>query len=98
MQTLHGLHVHGFPNLFVVGPAGGNLISNITHNLPPRPPPHRPGCGSAHSSSCPEVEVSDEAEQAWVELLEEADRRCWPTPTAHRLLQQRGPTWAAVSD
>ena len=34
MQTLHGIHVHGFPNLFIVGPnQGANLISNITHNL-----------------------------------------------------------------
>jgi cation diffusion facilitator CzcD-associated flavoprotein CzcO len=34
MRSLHGIHVHGFPNLFIVGPAqGANLISNITHNL-----------------------------------------------------------------
>ena len=34
MQTLHGIHVHGFPNLFIVGPSqGANLISNITYNL-----------------------------------------------------------------
>ena len=34
METLHGIHVHGFPNLFVVGMSqGANLISNVTHNL-----------------------------------------------------------------
>ena len=34
MRSLHGIHVHGFPNLFVVGPTqGANLISNIPHNL-----------------------------------------------------------------
>ena len=34
MRTLHGIHVHGFPNMFIVGPnQGANLISNITHNL-----------------------------------------------------------------
>ena len=34
MRSLHGIHVHGFPNMFIVGPSqGANLISNITHNL-----------------------------------------------------------------
>ena len=34
MQTLHGMHVHGFPNLFVVSPTqAANLISNVPHNL-----------------------------------------------------------------
>ena len=34
MRTLHGIHVRGFPNLFVVGfSQGANLISNVTHNL-----------------------------------------------------------------
>ena len=34
MRSMHGIHVHGFPNFFIVGPnQGANLISNITHNL-----------------------------------------------------------------
>jgi hypothetical protein len=34
MRTLHGQHVHGFPNLFIVQAAqGANLISNYPHNL-----------------------------------------------------------------
>jgi cation diffusion facilitator CzcD-associated flavoprotein CzcO len=34
MRSLHGVHVHGFPNAFFVQPAqGANLISNIPHNL-----------------------------------------------------------------
>ncbi len=33
METLHGLHVVDFPNLFVMQPSqAANLISNITHN------------------------------------------------------------------
>lgn len=29
MRTLHGMHVHGFPNVFILGMAqAGNLISN----------------------------------------------------------------------
>ena len=34
MRTKHGIHVHGFPNLFFVQPTqGANLISNVPHNL-----------------------------------------------------------------
>ncbi|MFI6505528.1 monooxygenase [Nonomuraea typhae] len=34
MRTLHGTHVHGFPNAFIVQPGqGANLLSNIPHNL-----------------------------------------------------------------
>ncbi|MEK9749393.1 MAG: NAD(P)/FAD-dependent oxidoreductase, partial [Pseudomonadales bacterium] len=34
MRTLHGTHVHGFPNAFIVQPTqGANLISNVPHNL-----------------------------------------------------------------
>ncbi len=34
MRSMHGIHVHGFPNLFIIGFAqGANLISNVTSNL-----------------------------------------------------------------
>ena len=34
MRTKHGIHVHGFPNVFIVQPTqGANLISNVPHNL-----------------------------------------------------------------
>ena len=34
MRTKHGIHVHGFPNAFLVQPTqGANLISNVPHNL-----------------------------------------------------------------
>ena len=34
MRTKHGMHVHGFPNAFIVQPTqGANLISNVPHNL-----------------------------------------------------------------
>ena len=34
MRTKHGMHVHGFPNVFIVQPTqGANLISNVPHNL-----------------------------------------------------------------
>ena len=38
MRTKHGIHVHGFPNLFIVQPTqGANLISNVPAQ------PHRGG-------------------------------------------------------
>src|SRR5690606_967791 len=34
MRTLHGMHVHGFPNVFQVQLAqGANLLSNVPHNF-----------------------------------------------------------------
>ncbi len=34
MRSKHGIHVHGFPNLFFSQPTqGANLISNVPHNL-----------------------------------------------------------------
>ncbi len=71
MQSLHGIHVHGFPNLFVVGPSqGANLISNITHNLTEAGATIASVLAHALESGAAEVEVSTAAEQAWVQMLE----------------------------
>jgi cation diffusion facilitator CzcD-associated flavoprotein CzcO len=71
MRTMHGIHAHGFPNLFIVGLAqGANLISNITQNLDDAGKTiaailrHTLDCGAT------EVEVTEAAENAWVALLE----------------------------
>ncbi len=71
METLHGIHVHGFPNLFIVGPGqGANLISNITHNLTEAGSTIAAILRHAIDTDADEVEVTSEAEQAWVALLE----------------------------
>ena len=73
MRSLHGIHVHGFPNLFIVGLAqGGNLISNITHNLTEAGTTIAAIVAHALAVGATEVEASAAAEQAWVELLENA--------------------------
>ena len=70
MATLHGIHVHGFPNLFVVGAnQGANLISNITHNLTEAGQTIAKVLAHAVAVGATEVEVTDAAEKAWVELL-----------------------------
>ena len=71
MQSLHGIHVHGFPNLFVVGPTqGANLISNIPHNLTEAGQTIATIIAHTIDVGASEVEVTETAEQAWVERLE----------------------------
>lgn len=70
MQTLHGIHVQGFPNLFIVGPnQGANLISNITHNLTEAGQTIAMIVAHALDVGAAEVEATETAEQAWVERL-----------------------------
>ncbi len=73
MRTKHGVHVHGFPNLFFVqATQGANLISNYPHNLTE--------CGNtiailvkhALDNGFKEIEVTRESEDAWLELLQQA--------------------------
>jgi cyclohexanone monooxygenase len=70
MVSLHGIHVHGFPNLFVVGPSqGANLISNIPHNLVEAGQTIATIIRHTLDAGATEVEVTAEAEQAWVDRL-----------------------------
>jgi cation diffusion facilitator CzcD-associated flavoprotein CzcO len=75
MRSLHGIHVHGFPNLFVVGPSqGANLISNITQNLTEAGTAIASTIAHARSTGATIVEATPQAESAWVELLEGSER------------------------
>ncbi len=70
MRTKHGIHVHGFPNLFIVQPTqGANLISNIPHNLTDAAKTITLTIRHALDEGYDEVEVTKEAEDAWIELL-----------------------------
>ena len=75
MRSLHGIQVHGFPNLFIIGLAqGANLISNVTHNFTE--------AGTAIASvvaHCIEqgfatAEPTFEAEEEWVSLVQGQNR------------------------
>ena len=73
MQTMHGVHVHGFPNLFIIGPnQGANLISNITSNLADAGRTIASVIAHTLALGADEVEVTLDAEQAWVQTLEGA--------------------------
>jgi cyclohexanone monooxygenase len=70
MRTLHGMHVHGFPNLFVVQPTqGANLISNIPHNLLESARTIAVLVDHALAVGAATVEVTAAAQEAWIELL-----------------------------
>jgi cation diffusion facilitator CzcD-associated flavoprotein CzcO len=71
MRTLHGIHMHGFPNAFVIGIVqGGNLISNITHNLVESGTTIAAVIAHAVETGAREVEATEEAEATWVASLE----------------------------
>ena len=70
MRTKHGIHVYGFPNAFIVQPTqGANLISNIPHNLTESGRTIATVVHHALQHGYTEVEVTKEAEDAWIDLL-----------------------------
>jgi cation diffusion facilitator CzcD-associated flavoprotein CzcO len=70
MRTLHGIHVHGFPNMFLVQPTqAANLISNIPSNLTDHGRTIAQVIKHALDVDAREVEVTADAEERWVELL-----------------------------
>jgi cyclohexanone monooxygenase len=70
MRTKHGIHVHGFPNAFIVQPTqGANLLSNIPHNLTEAGRTIATIVRHALDVRAREVEVTQQAQDAWVALL-----------------------------
>ena len=70
MQTLHGMFVHGFPNMFIVGIIQGSfLASNITSNYPPQGVTLAALLNHMSQTGASRVETSQEAQDSWVELL-----------------------------
>ncbi len=70
MRTKHGMHVHGFPNAFLVqATQAANLISNYPHNLVDAAQTISRVVSHAEALGARQVEVSKEAEDAWVNLL-----------------------------
>ncbi|HTD49073.1 MAG TPA: NAD(P)/FAD-dependent oxidoreductase [Acidimicrobiia bacterium] len=71
METMHGMHVHGFPNLFVVGfSQAANLISNVTHNLTEAGSTIAAIVRHAIDVGATRVEVTKTAEEAWMQQLD----------------------------
>ncbi|MEQ1786615.1 MAG: NAD(P)/FAD-dependent oxidoreductase, partial [Acidimicrobiales bacterium] len=75
MRSLHGMHVHGFPNAFVVGHAQGGFTANYPHLLEECATQLVHVIGTALERGIDEVEVTAAAEEAWVrEILDNPPR------------------------
>ena len=70
MQTLHGLHVHGFPNAFIVQPSqAANLISNVPHNIVDHANTISAIVAHAEGEGFSQVEPDAAAQAKWVDLI-----------------------------
>ena len=70
MRSMHGVHVHGFPNAFHVQLwHGGNVIANVPHNLTDSAKTIAAVVSHMAAEGFNVVEVTRAAEDAWMELL-----------------------------
>ncbi len=70
MRSLHGLHVHGFPNLFFVEQnQAAAFIANYPHNLADHAETIACVVGHAEAQGHATCEPSEEAERNWLEFL-----------------------------
>jgi cation diffusion facilitator CzcD-associated flavoprotein CzcO len=70
MRTLHGLHVNGFPNAFIVQFAqGANFVVNVPHNWSDAGDTIAAIVRHARDTGARIVDADPAAQQAWVEML-----------------------------
>jgi cyclohexanone monooxygenase len=69
MRSMFGMHVHGFPNMLVLGHAQGGFTANYPHLLDEASRQMAHVVGYALRSDVREVEVTAEAEQNWLDTL-----------------------------
>jgi cation diffusion facilitator CzcD-associated flavoprotein CzcO len=70
MRSLHGVHVHNFPNFFLVQLGqGANFLPNVPHNLTDAAKTVAAVVAHAVRGGFDTVEPTREAEDAWIEQL-----------------------------
>jgi cyclohexanone monooxygenase len=70
MRTLHGLHVHGFPNAFIVQFAqAANFVINVPHNWVDAADTIAAVVRHARDIGARTIEATAEAQAEWVELV-----------------------------
>jgi cation diffusion facilitator CzcD-associated flavoprotein CzcO len=70
MRSMHGVHVHGFPNAFLVQLGqGGNFVANVPHNLNDAAKTVAAVIAHMTRNGFATVEVTKAAEDGWMELL-----------------------------
>jgi cyclohexanone monooxygenase len=76
METFHGMHARGFPNMFVVGFAqAAALVANVTSNYTDAGLTLAAIVRHAEEIRAAEVECTAEAEREWVAGIEATPRR-----------------------
>jgi cyclohexanone monooxygenase len=81
MRTMHGIHSRGFPNAFYVQAfQGAALISNVPHNLADAAKTIALTVRQVLDSGNQEVEVTQQAQDAWIELLVSGPARALGSP------------------
>jgi len=74
MRSLHGMHVYGFPNLFLLGHAQGAFTANYPHLLEEASDQLAYILRHAIEHDVAEVEPTAEAVDAWLQTLDEKAR------------------------
>ncbi|MGA0862297.1 MAG: flavin-containing monooxygenase [Ilumatobacteraceae bacterium] len=75
MRSLHGMHVHGFPNLHILGfSQGANQIANVPQNYVENGLAIAAVISRAENSGLARVEVTRDAEDSWVDFITSSQR------------------------
>jgi len=70
MRSMHGVHLHGFPNAFQVQLwQGGNVVANVPHNLTDSAKTTVAVVSHMAANGYDVVEVTKQAEDSWMELV-----------------------------
>ena len=75
LRTLHGLFVHGFPNLFVMGMTQTGFTASVPHALDEQAKHLTYVLTNCTDNNVGAVEVSQEAEDDWVEIIHRLAKR-----------------------
>jgi len=67
VRTMHGMHSHGFPNCFIMGPQQSGFTVNFPHMLDEQARHIAHIVHRALDENVEAIEATQEAEQAWVE-------------------------------
>ena len=74
MRTMHGMHARNFPNMFIVGPQQGGFTANYPHMLDEVSTHLGYLIAEVTKRGATRVEVTEAAEQAWVDRIVELAR------------------------
>ncbi len=69
VRTMHGMHSHGFPNCFIMGPQQSGFTVNFPHMLDEQAHHIAYIVKHAVDNEIASLEVTEEAEQQWVDTI-----------------------------